>query len=92
MGKSARCASTVCLLQSQCSYLFSRPSATLDVIGQAQYALDLKEKALPLYEQAFNIVYPLLKLDTLVANGFDTGAMENWVIALHLSSHRGKLD
>ena len=53
--------------------------ATSDVINQAQYALDIKEKALPLYEQAFGIEYPLPKLDTLVANDFDAGAMENWV-------------
>ena len=53
--------------------------ATSDVINQAQYALDIKEKALPLYEQAFDIEYPLPKLDTLVANDFDAGAMENWV-------------
>ncbi|KAI0294885.1 leucyl aminopeptidase [Multifurca ochricompacta] len=52
--------------------------ATPDAIGQAQYALDIKEKALPLYEQAFDIEYPLPKLDTLVANDFDAGAMENW--------------
>jgi aminopeptidase N len=50
------------------------------VINQAQYALDIKQKALPLYEQAFDIEYPLPKLDTLVANDFDAGAMENWVI------------
>ena len=49
------------------------------MINQAQYALDIKQKALPLYEQAFDIEYPLPKLDTLVANDFDAGAMENWV-------------
>ncbi|KAH9043934.1 leucyl aminopeptidase [Lactarius pseudohatsudake] len=53
--------------------------ATPDMIGQAQYALDIKEKVLPLYEQVFNIEYPLPKLDTLVANDFDAGAMENWM-------------
>ncbi|KAI0253583.1 leucyl aminopeptidase [Lactifluus subvellereus] len=52
--------------------------STSDVINQAQYALDIKEKALPLYEQAFDIEYPLPKLDTLVANDFDYEAMENW--------------
>ncbi|KAH9964734.1 peptidase family M1-domain-containing protein [Lactifluus volemus] len=52
--------------------------ATSDVIHQAQYALDIKQKALPLYEKAFDIEYPLPKLDTLVANDFDAGAMENW--------------
>lgn len=62
------------------------------MIGQAQYALDIKAKALPLYEKAFDIEYPLPKLDTLVASDFDAGAMENWVIALRLSSRRGKLD
>ena len=51
------------------------------MINQAQYALDIKQKALPLYEQAFGIEYPLPKLDTLVANDFDAGAMENWVIS-----------
>ncbi|KAI0280676.1 peptidase family M1-domain-containing protein [Russula aff. rugulosa BPL654] len=45
---------------------------------KTQYALDIKQKALPLYEQAFDIEYPLPKLDTLVANDFDAGAMENW--------------
>ncbi|KAH9070829.1 leucyl aminopeptidase [Lactarius deliciosus] len=50
---------------------------TPDMIGQAQYALDIKEKVLPLYEQVFNIEYPLPKLDTLVANEL-AGAMENW--------------
>ncbi|KAH8986249.1 hypothetical protein EDB86DRAFT_3082967 [Lactarius hatsudake] len=50
---------------------------TPDMIGQAQFALDTKEKVLPLYEQVFNIEYPLPKLDTLVANEL-AGAMENW--------------
>lgn len=40
--------------------------ATQDLIHQAQFALDVKKKALPLYEQVFNIEYPLPKLDTLV--------------------------
>ncbi|TBU29067.1 peptidase family M1-domain-containing protein [Dichomitus squalens] len=51
---------------------------TPDVISQAQFALDIKRKVLPLYEQVFDIEYPLPKLDTLVANDFDAGAMENW--------------
>jgi aminopeptidase N len=54
------------------------------VISQAQYALDIKRKALPLYEKAFDIEYPLPKLDTLVVNDFDAGAMENWVIFVFL--------
>jgi hypothetical protein len=54
--------------------------ATPDVISQAQYALDVKQKVLPLYEQVFDVEYALPKLDTLVVNDFDIGAMENWVI------------
>ncbi|EAU88167.2 leucyl aminopeptidase [Coprinopsis cinerea okayama7 len=52
--------------------------ATPDVIHQAQFALDVKLAALPLYETIFNVEYPLPKLDTLVAHDFDAGAMENW--------------
>ncbi|KAI0075828.1 hypothetical protein K474DRAFT_1663834 [Panus rudis PR-1116 ss-1] len=51
---------------------------TPDVIHQAQFALDVKRKVLPLYEEVFEIEYPLPKLDTLVATDFDAGAMENW--------------
>ncbi|TEB36135.1 leucyl aminopeptidase [Coprinellus micaceus] len=51
---------------------------TPDVIHQAQFALDVKAAALPLYEKIFNVEYPLPKLDTLVAHDFDAGAMENW--------------
>ncbi|KAJ8489143.1 hypothetical protein ONZ51_g3140 [Trametes cubensis] len=52
--------------------------ATADVISQAQFALDIKRMVLPLYEEVFDIEYPLPKLDTLVASDFDSGAMENW--------------
>ena len=46
----------------------TRISATADNIHQAQFALDVKEKVLPLYEQVFDIEYPLPKLDTLVVS------------------------
>ncbi|KAA1467278.1 leucyl aminopeptidase [Dentipellis sp. KUC8613] len=52
--------------------------ATQDLIHQAHFALEVKEKTLPLYEQMFEVEYPLPKLDTLVAEDFDAGAMENW--------------
>ncbi|KAH7889759.1 peptidase family M1-domain-containing protein [Phlebopus sp. FC_14] len=55
-----------------------RVYTTPDVIHQAQYALDMKAKIVPLYEQIFDVEYPLPKLDTLVAHDFDAGAMENW--------------
>ncbi|KAA1467279.1 leucyl aminopeptidase [Dentipellis sp. KUC8613] len=51
---------------------------TPDLIHQAHFALEVKEKTLPLYEQVFEVEYPLPKLDTLVAEDFDAGAMENW--------------
>lgn len=52
--------------------------ATQEHIHQAQLALDVKVKVLPVYEKIFDIEYPLPKLDTLVASDFDAGAMENW--------------
>ncbi|EPQ58615.1 hypothetical protein GLOTRDRAFT_36981 [Gloeophyllum trabeum ATCC 11539] len=59
-------------------YLESSYTSTKDCIHQTQFALDVKAKALPLYEQMFQVEYPLPKLDTLVASDFDAGAMENW--------------
>ena len=43
-------------------------TATADVISQAQFALDVKRIVLPLYEQVFEVEYPLPKLDTLVVS------------------------
>ncbi|KAG2146914.1 uncharacterized protein EDB93DRAFT_1085716 [Suillus bovinus] len=60
------------------AHLESSYKTTPDVIHQAQYALDIKAKVLPIYEEIFDIEYPLPKLDTLVAHDFDAGAMENW--------------
>jgi aminopeptidase 2 len=45
-------------------------------------ALETTAKILPLYEEIFDIPYPLPKLDTLVASDFDAGAMENWCVVL----------
>lgn len=52
--------------------------ATPDQIKQAQFGLDIKKWALPIYEEIFDVPYALPKLDTLVAHDFDAGAMENW--------------
>lgn len=52
--------------------------ATSDNIGQAQFALDMKAKVMPIYEQLFDIEYPLPKLDTFIAHEFDMCSMENW--------------
>ncbi|KAJ6632131.1 leucyl aminopeptidase [Mycena sp. CBHHK59/15] len=56
------------------------PLTTPDVIHQAEFALDVAVKVLPLYETIFDIEYPLPKLDTLVAHDFDMGeeAAQNW--------------
>ncbi|KAL4244429.1 Aminopeptidase [Abortiporus biennis] len=51
---------------------------TPDLTFQGQYSLDVVQKVLPIYEEIFQIEYPLPKLDTLVASAFDAGAMENW--------------
>ncbi|CEQ42185.1 SPOSA6832_03982 [Sporobolomyces salmonicolor] len=49
--------------------------------GQGQLALDSLAAVMPLYEQValrFGIAYPLGKLDLLVCDAFDAGAMENY--------------
>lgn len=53
---------------------------TPEHINQAQLALDTKAKILPIYEEIFDIAYPLPKLDSLAASDFDAGAMENWCV------------
>ncbi|CAK5277482.1 unnamed protein product [Mycena citricolor] len=50
--------------------------STPDLIHQAAFGLDVAAKVLPIYEQVFDIEYPLPKLDSLVASDFDAGAME----------------
>lgn len=55
-----------------------RVYTTPEYIHQARFALEVKEKILPVYERVFDVAYPLPKLDTLVAADFDAGAMENW--------------
>lgn len=55
-----------------------RVYTTPEYIHQAQFALEVKERILPVYEKVFDVEYPLPKLDTLVAADFDAGAMENW--------------
>lgn len=50
-----------------------RVYTTEDKIHQAQFALDVKRRVMPIYEEVFDVEYPLPKLDTLVANDFDAG-------------------
>ncbi|KAK0538067.1 Aminopeptidase 2 mitochondrial [Tilletia horrida] len=52
--------------------------ATPSQISQAQFALDMKAKGLPIYEEIFGLAFPLPKLDTLVVSDFAFGAMEGF--------------
>ena len=42
--------------------------ATKDNIHQAKFALQVKKDVLPLYEEVFDVPFPLPKLDTLVVS------------------------
>ena len=44
--------------------------ATSEYIKQAEFALSIKRLTLPLYEQMFDVEYPLPKLDTLIVMSF----------------------
>lgn len=45
---------------------------------QTHYALEAALRLLEFYEQYFNILYPLPKLDLIAIPDFESGAMENW--------------
>ncbi|XP_052448067.1 endoplasmic reticulum aminopeptidase 2-like [Carassius gibelio] len=45
---------------------------------QTRYALEAALRLLEFYEQYFNILYPLPKLDLIAVPDFQAGAMENW--------------
>ncbi|ROL42500.1 Endoplasmic reticulum aminopeptidase 2 [Anabarilius grahami] len=45
---------------------------------QTHYALEAALRLLEFYEQYFNILYPLPKLDLIAIPDFQSGAMENW--------------
>lgn len=55
-----------------------RTYVTPNQVEKVRFATDVMKLALPVYEELFDIAYPLPKLDTLVAHDFDFGAMENW--------------
>ncbi|GAA6024593.1 hypothetical protein JCM8202_005070 [Rhodotorula sphaerocarpa] len=65
-----------------------RVLATRKNIAQGDLLLETTCKILPLYEEIFDIEYPLSKLDTLVVDDFQ-GAMENW--GLIIGHKRGYL-
>uniref|UniRef100_A0A8C1WML1 Aminopeptidase n=2 Tax=Cyprinus carpio TaxID=7962 RepID=A0A8C1WML1_CYPCA len=45
---------------------------------QTHYALEAALRLLEFYEQYFNILYPLPKMDLIAIPDFQSGAMENW--------------
>lgn len=49
---------------------------------EATFALDLAAKGLQLFEDTFEISYPLPKLDLGAVPDFSAGAMENWGLIL----------
>ncbi|GAW03490.1 leucyl aminopeptidase [Lentinula edodes] len=63
--------------------VYANPSS----IHQAKYTLGVTAKVLPVYEQVFDIEYPLPKLDTLVIEDMDAYAMENWGLITGRASH-----
>ena len=56
------------IIKSSHAVTFSHLIATKNYIAQAQFALDVKRKVLPIYEQLFDVEYPLPKLDTLIVS------------------------
>ncbi|KAI0259094.1 leucyl aminopeptidase [Gloeopeniophorella convolvens] len=63
-----------------------RVYTTPDVITQGQWILDVTAKVVPLYEKAFNIEFPLPKLDALCVDMGDAGAVENWGLIVGATS------
>jgi aminopeptidase N len=53
--------------------------ATPDIVAKGQYCLDIKARALEVYEKLFEIEFPLPKLDTLAIPESGPSAMETWV-------------
>ncbi|KAJ4000685.1 leucyl aminopeptidase [Lentinula boryana] len=56
-------------------------------IHQARYTLEMTARVIPVYEQLFDIEYPLPKLDTLIIQDMDANAMENWGLITGRASH-----
>lgn len=49
----------------------------------ATFALEIGPKSLHFYEQVFDILYPLPKVDMVAIPDFAPGAMENWGLVLY---------
>ncbi|KIJ31991.1 hypothetical protein M422DRAFT_783647 [Sphaerobolus stellatus SS14] len=63
-----------------------RVYATPDIISQGKFVLETDARILCEFEKAFDIEYPLPKLDILAAANF-RGAMENWGLIVTQSQH-----
>lgn len=64
------------------SSLFRIPVRTYAPVGQniehGRYAADLCAKTLEFFEKAFDVEFPLSKMDQVAVPDFAQGAMENW--------------
>lgn len=55
-----------------------RTYATPDRVNQTQFSLDIAVHSMDLYEELFNMSYPLPKQDLIAIPDFASGAMEHW--------------
>ncbi|XP_016428840.1 endoplasmic reticulum aminopeptidase 2-like [Sinocyclocheilus rhinocerous] len=53
---------------------------------QTHYALEAALRLMEFYEQYFNILYPLPKLDLIAIPDFQSGAMENWGLTTYMET------
>ena len=68
-----------------CSSSTDSPLATSEYIKQAEFALDIKRRTLPLYEQMFDVEYPLPKLDTLIVTPSYLSVKRRTLIAVFIT-------
>ncbi|XP_060068640.1 glutamyl aminopeptidase-like [Ylistrum balloti] len=76
----------VCFIVCDFRYLESRTKsdipvrtfATPDRVNQTKFSLDLAVHSMDLYEELFNVSYPLPKQDLIAIPDFVSGAMEHW--------------
>lgn len=84
----------LCFIVGQFSFIEQRSRSGVRIrcytpLGRAKecrFALDTAVKSLELYEDFFDIPYPLKKIDHVAIPEFAAGAMENWGLVTYRSS------